>query len=248
MYFYDRLKQNQHTLNETESFILDDLLQKKNSIKDMTIRQVAQNHFTAPNTITRLCKKLGFKGFTDFREALYQTEQTENDYIEITSLDEQIVKTKQLVNMDTVNDVLDAIHHANRILFFAVGLSRLPADELDARLQLVGKHSQTFLDPHVMKYNAELLTENDLAIAISLSGETDNILKATTIAQVAGAKTLSITGFSTNSLAKQTDFQLYGFSSDVRVNGIDATDRFSVHYLINLLFTEYLKRYHSKSN
>ncbi|WP_067842869.1 MurR/RpiR family transcriptional regulator [Amphibacillus sediminis] len=245
MYFYDRLKENQHRLNETEQSILDYLLERSSEIKDLTIREAAKDNFTAPNTIIRLCQKLDFKGFTDFKEGLYASIQTKTDFVEVTSLDEQIIKTKQLVNTELIDHLVDCIHHANKILFFAVGLSRFPAQELDARLQLVGKNSQIFVDPHVMKHNASLLTDKDLAIAISISGTTDNILEATTIANVAGAKTLSITGFSNNPLAKRTTFQLYGFTTEVRVSGIDAADRFSIHYLINLLFNEYLKKYHT---
>ncbi|WP_017470505.1 MurR/RpiR family transcriptional regulator [Amphibacillus jilinensis] len=245
MYFYDRLKENQHLLNETEQMILDYLLEHSAKIKDLTVREVAKAHYTAPNTIIRLCQKLGFKGFTDFKEGLYAAEQTKKDWVEITSLDEQIVKTKQLVNPKIIDQVIDCIHHAEKILFFAVGLSRFPAQELDARLQLIGKNSHIFVDPHVMKHNASLLSNKDLAIAISNSGTTDNVLAATTIANVAGAKTLSITGFSTNPLAKQTHYQLYGFTSNIRVSGIDAADRFSIHYLINLLFNEYLRKYHT---
>ncbi|SEN71081.1 transcriptional regulator, RpiR family [Amphibacillus marinus] len=245
MYFYDHLKENQHRLNETEKMILDYLLDQATKIKDLTIREVAEDHFTAPNTIIRLCKKLGFKGFSDFKEGLYAAKQTKHDFLEVTPLDEQIVKTKQLVNEAVINELAECLHNANKILFFAVGLSRFPAQELDARLQLVGKNSQIFVDPHVMKHNASLLSDQDLAIAISMSGTTSNVLEATTIATVAGAKTLSITGFSTNPLAKLTTYQLYGYATELRVSGIDAADRFSIHYLINLVFNTYLTKYHT---
>ncbi|PXW92233.1 RpiR family transcriptional regulator [Streptohalobacillus salinus] len=246
MYFYDRLKENQQCLNETEQQILDDLLAHVKTIKQVTVREIAEKHFTAPNTIIRLCQKLGFKGFSDFKEALFLTEQTKSDFIEITSLDEAIIKTKQLVNTAVIEQIVARIHEADKIVFFAVGLSRLPAQELDTRLQLLGKNSKIFLDPHVMKHNASLLTTADLAIAISMSGTTESIIEATTIANVSGATTVSITGFSTNALAKLTDFQLYGFTNKVTISGVDAADRFSLHYLINVLFNQYLTTYHSQ--
>ncbi|MER2079850.1 MurR/RpiR family transcriptional regulator [Psychrobacillus psychrotolerans] len=245
MYFYELLKKNRHLLNETENAILDDLLDHSASIKELVIRKVAANHFTAPNTIVRLCQKLGFKGFTDFKESLYHAVQEKENFVEVTSLDEQIIKTKQLINDGTIETIITKMHKADKILFFAVGLSRFPAEELSERLKILGKNSQTFVDPHVMKHNAQLLTNKDLAIAISNSGNTDNILSAATIASVSGAETISITGFSTNPLSKITTYQLYGYTSKLKVDGIDTADRFSIHYLINLLFTEYLKKYHT---
>lgn len=248
VYFYELLKQNQKDLNETENMILDYLLENARTIKELTIRNVATKNYTAPNTIIRLCQKLGFKGFSDFKEGLYQAEHEKESFVEVTSLDEQIIKTKQLINPDVIKTLVTKIHDADKIIFFGVGLSRFPAQELNARLQLLGKNSQIYVDPHVMKHNASLLTNKDLAIAISNSGTTDNILEATTIATVAGAKTLSITGFSTNPLSKKTTYQLYGYTTEVRVTGIDAADRFSIHYLINVIFTEYLKKYYPRKS
>ena len=247
MHFYELLKKNQHQLNETEQAILDYLLEHSKTIKDLKIRTVASKNFTAPNTIIRLCQKLGFKGFSEFKESLYYAQQKKESFFEVTSLDDQIIKTKQLINEEIIEKIITTIHEADKILCFAVGLSRFPAEELNARLQLLGKNSQTFVDPHVMKHNAGLLSNKDMAISISNSGTTDNILSATTIATVAGAKTVSITGFSTNPLAKKTTYQLYGYTSDVKVSGIDAADRFSIHYLVNVIFNEYIKKYHVTS-
>lgn len=243
MYFYELLTQNRYLLNETENALLDYLLEKSSAIREVTIREVAERHYTAPNTIVRMCQKLGFKGFSDFKEGLYYAKKEQENLFEATSLDEKIVRTKQLLNASVIETIIDKIHHAEKILFFAVGLSRFPAEELNERLKILGKNSQTFIDPHVMKHNARLLSNKDLVIAISLSGTTENILSAATIASVSGAETVSITGFSMNPLANMTNHQLYANVSVTKVNGIDLADRFSIHYLVNVIFTEYLKKY-----
>ncbi|WP_192987877.1 MurR/RpiR family transcriptional regulator [Carnobacterium mobile] len=243
MHFYDLLKKNRHLLNNTEDAILEYLLKESIRIKEMTIREVANKNYTVPNTVVRLCQKLGFKGFSDFRDELYQASREQEDFVEVTSLDNKIIKTKQLINPNVIEMIISKIYNAEKIIFLAVGLSRFPAEELSERLKILGKNSQTFVDPHVMKHNAKLLTNKDLAIAISISGNTDNVLSATTIANVAGAETISITGFSTNSLSKITTYQLYGYISEARVDGVDVTDRLSIHYLINVIFSEYLKKY-----
>ncbi|WP_313468819.1 MurR/RpiR family transcriptional regulator [Carnobacterium sp.] len=243
MHFYELLKKNRYLLNNTEDAILEYLLKESIRIKEITIREVANKNYTAPNTVVRLCQKLGFKGFSDFKDELYQASRKQEDFVEVTSLDNKIIKTKQLINSNVIEMIISKIYNAEKIIFLAVGLSRFPAEELSERLKILGKNSQTFVDPHVMKHNAKLLTNKDLAIAISISGNTDNILSATTIANVAGAETISITGFSTNLLSKITTYQLYGYISEARVDGVDVTDRLSIHYLINVIFSEYLKKY-----
>jgi len=160
----------------------------------------------------------------------------------MTALDEQIIKTKQLLNQAVLHEVLEKIH-TSQILLFAVGLSRLVAEDLHQRLRTVGKNTQIFLDPHVMNYNAKMLKGGDLTFAISVSGTTRTPMQATTIAKVAGATTVSITGFSENLLSQSTDYQFYGMTSEVVINGIDVSDRLSLVYIVHTIFSEYVYHY-----
>lgn len=242
---YKMLEKNRKLLNENEEKILSYLLENKQQLKDLTIREIANKFFTVPNTIVRMCKKLGFTGFQQFKEEVVFTLKVEESLGEISPLDDVIVKTKQLLNPEVLNEIIESIYNARNILFFAVGLSRSPAEDFGERLKIIGKPNQTFVDPHIMKYSAELMHPEDLAVAISLSGrENSNVYAAASRAKAVGAKTISITGFSSNPLANLTDYQLYGYSADLQINGMDAADRFSLHYITNLLFNEYLKKYH----
>lgn len=243
--FYEKLEENRYKLNKNEEEILEYLLESKDGMEDLTIRKVAEKFYTVPNTIVRMSQKLGFEGFSQFKLELARVKVAAEDVIAITSLDEKIIKTKQLLNETVIKKVVKCLYEADNILFFAVGLSRFPAEEFSERLKIIGKKSQTFIDPHVMKHNAKLMSKKDVAIAISLSGQaSSNVLSATMRAEVAGAKTISITGFSTNQLSQLTNYQLYGFASEMRIDGLDAADRFSLHYLVNVLYNEYVKTYH----
>lgn len=245
MDFYEYLKENRTLLNKNEEKILSYLINEKKQIDDWTIREVAKGFYTVPNTIVRMCQKLGFKGYTQFKEELMKTLDAEETLLRMTDLDDLVIKTKQLLNQEVLDDIVTAIHEAENILFFAVGLSRFPAEEFSERLKILGKKSQTFIDPHLMKHNAKQMTTQDLGIAISLSGsENSNVFAATNRANISGANTISLTGFSTNALSKITNYQLYAYSTDIKIEGIDAADRFGFHYLINRLFNDYLTKYH----
>lgn len=246
MYFYELIKQNRSKLNETEENILTYCLNHHDVIQHTTIRDISKKFYTAPNTITRMCKKLGFQGYSDFREALYIIMTEEDNFSNFTSLDEQIVRTKQLLNPDVLQEIVVNIHEANHILVLGFGLSRLPANEIHSYLQVLGMNTQNFVDPHLMRHAAKKLTSDDLVIAFSISGETDNILAPVNIALVSGAKVLSITGFSSNQLSRISNYQLYGMTSKMVIDGVDVSDRLSFHYIVNTIFTEYLKKYEPK--
>lgn len=240
--FYKNIEKNRKNLNDNEEEILSFLVEDKLRLKNQTIREVADHFYTVPNTIVRMCKKLGFTGFQQFKDEAIKASELEDAFGELTSLDDEVVRTKQILNEEVLSKVIDSIHQAEKILLCGVGLSRFPAEELSERLKIVGKQSQTFVDPHILNYSAKLMKSNDLVIAISLSGREDStVYAATSRAKVSWAKTVSITGFSSNPLANLTDYQLYGYSSTYRINGIDAAVRFSLHYIVNLIFLNILK-------
>lgn len=246
MSFYEKLEENRYKLNDVEEQILMFFLDYEDDIRNLTIREVSKQFFTVPNTISRLVKKLEFDGYVHFKEELIKVLEPNEDYLEFTSLDTQILKTKQLINDSMVEKILEEIHSAKSISFFAVGLSRFPAEEMGERLKILGKQCNSFIDPHVMRHSATLMEKGDLAIAISLSGHaSSNVISATQRAQIAGATSISITGFSNNTLSKLTDYQLYGYSEEKRIDGIDIAERLGLTYIVTHLINEYLKKYHS---
>ncbi|MDR0299079.1 MAG: MurR/RpiR family transcriptional regulator [Streptococcaceae bacterium] len=243
MFFYDVLKANRNKLNSFEEEILQDLLDNRSEVKSPTVRDIAVKHFTSPNTIIRLVKKLGFSGYTSFRENLKAARQDGQTLLETTSLDEQIIKTKQLLNDELIKQVLVLIHESDKILVDGLGLSRFPAEEFHFYLEVLGKNSQLFVDPHMVKYAAKKLTQKDLLISFSISGEQENVLIPATIAKANSAKVISITGFSQNSLSKLSDLQLYAMTDNTLINGLDMASRLSFTYIVSLIFREYLATY-----
>ena len=86
----------------------------------MTIREIANKFFTVPNTIVRMCKKLGFTGFQQFKEEVIFTLKVEQSLGEISPLDDVIVKTKQLLNPEVLNEIIESIYNARNTLYLCV--------------------------------------------------------------------------------------------------------------------------------
>ena len=91
---------------------------KKTQVEKWTIRDVAKQFYTVPNTIVRMCQKLGFKGYTQFKEELKKTLEAEETILNMTDLDEKVIKTKQLLNKEVLEEIISKIHDADNILFF----------------------------------------------------------------------------------------------------------------------------------
>ena len=102
---------------------------------DLSAKDLANKSSTSPATVVRFCKKLGFKGYPDF-QLKYVKEYTKKyerknlllspdlSSIEVSSYvsavyADTIQETKDLLNKDTLNRVINLLCHAPKIDFYA---------------------------------------------------------------------------------------------------------------------------------
>lgn len=240
MKFVNRIWENDDVLNGTERKIVQYMVANIDQVANMTIQELADSQFVAPNTILRMCKKLGFSGYSELKMAIRLELSEGNTTTPTMSIDHLIVKTKTLLSMQAVEDIARIIDSSEKIIVLAMGLSRISAQELVMRLQHIGEDVHLYTDPHVMYFNARKLTEKDAVIVVSVSGETEQPVKASYIAKQQGAKVISLTGLSQNRISKISDIQLYGMVDPIYIGGIDVTHRISFSYILAEIFQAYV--------
>lgn len=54
-------------LSMAERAVLDYLIENKAVLKDFYVEKIAQAAYASPASVVRMCKKLGYKGFKDFK-------------------------------------------------------------------------------------------------------------------------------------------------------------------------------------
>ena len=59
--------ENIESLNDLELSLYNYIIKIKDRVVDMTIREVASEAHVSTTTVLRLCKKLGFDGFSEFK-------------------------------------------------------------------------------------------------------------------------------------------------------------------------------------
>lgn len=239
MNFYDCVRAHENDLNAGEYEILKYVIANRGNLSSMTTKAVAGHFFVAPNTITRMAHKLGFKGFSELKASLLVSMSASELEIEKTSLDEQIVKTKNLISRATIDCIVDAIERAERIVFFCSGLSKYPCLEFSEELEVLGKHVETFSERHVMRHSAERATSGDLVFAVSISGETKVSVDSAAVAKSRGATVVSVTGLSKNSLSKLSNYPVFVIDKQIRYDDMDLSSRLMFHYFFQLLFESY---------
>ena len=70
MNFEERVISQSINLTDLEDKIVKYFFKNKEHISDLKITYLARQFYTYPNTITRLCHKLGYTGFSDLKSSI----------------------------------------------------------------------------------------------------------------------------------------------------------------------------------
>lgn len=180
-------------LSEAEKEVAKKVIELKGQIKDMSIRELASNSYTSTSAVIRLCHKMGFRGYHDFKEKYleemkYLHEHFENIDANIPFLkDDNLAKVLGSVSelyQETAKDTLSLVDYFDYIeatkmidrsqniyvlcIGVAIELGKIFAD----RMMRIGKNvivSENVNEQFYQSYNA---TQDDTFILISYSGTT----------------------------------------------------------------------------
>lgn len=168
-------------------------------------------------TIMRLCKELGFGGYTEFRIALSGdlavSGQQINDQLHnddeldrvVWQINQSVSDTRALIDPKTLKAVAKRLKAANRIDVFGVGVSGVIADLISYRLLRVGCNACALRDGVLAHEVSSGLGAKAAAIAISQSGSTPETIKFAQNAKKSGAYTVAVTCRPRRGLAKTAD-------------------------------------------
>ena len=229
MFLEERAQKYEYKLNDTDDQIIEYILNNKKLVTTLSIQSLAASLYTVPNTITRLCKKLGYDGYSQLKNSLKEelhTELKEQDIVE-NSLHTTIQKTFDLIDVDKIQFVTKILREAKKILFFGVGDSVLFCEMMVKNLKVAGKQTEFSIHPHEIRHGINQLKKGDVLFLISLSGETPQVLEMAELGKRKSIHIISLTHFYRNSLQKLADTNLYCYAPKKHLNGHNVTDQTS---------------------
>lgn len=113
-----RLRESRDTVSATERSVADYLLEHPEEAMNLSIHQLAERTFSSPSTIIRMCHRVGFEGYKDFRRAVtyelaMRRKSAEEERKEVSrsdSIEEIIEKTtyKNVLCLEDTKNLLDA--------------------------------------------------------------------------------------------------------------------------------------------
>ncbi|PLR85044.1 MurR/RpiR family transcriptional regulator [Bacillus canaveralius] len=241
MFLEERARKYEYKLNDTDDQIIEYIMSNKRLVVSLSIQSLAASLYTVPNTITRLSKKLGYDGFSQLKNSLKDELETELEgHGELEGdLHATVQKTLQLIDMDKIEMVSKVLRDAKKILVYGVGDTVPFCEMLVKNLKVTGKQTEFYIHPHEIRHGIEELKSKDVLFLISLSGETDQVLKMAELGKDRLITIISLTHFNANALQKLADINLYCHAPKKVLNGYNVTDKTSLVIVLRVL-SEYI--------
>jgi len=199
--------------------IAEYILRHVEQIPDMSIYDLAKACHTSPATITRFCRKFENITFKELKE--YARHYIEFNYSEVNlekintnanrqnldlyfkELQDSLEETKKLLQSQDIFEVVQNIHQAHKVAFFGVTFSHLLARNAQFKFMRLGKYSSAYSNHENQLNEAQSLTEKDLAVIFSFSGQTRFITRLVKLLSQRGIPIIAITGNNESFLASR---------------------------------------------
>lgn len=217
------------SLTPAERRVADAVLAAPDWVAANSITALAGRCATSEATVVRFCKDAGYSGFPQLRLALTrdialsQVEgRTRIAGVDVTAYDsvaeivgkvgaldrDAIIDTTETLDIGSLTATIDAIASANRVAIYGIGASGLVAADLELKLRRIGLTAAASTDGHAAMTFASLLDPGSVAIGISHSGETADVVEPIQRATSRGATTVALTNFPRSPLATTADIVL----------------------------------------
>ena len=236
-------------LSNTENQVLDYIFENIEKISQQTIYEVAQDLFVSTATISRTAKHLGYKGFQDFKYAILQNvheEEQTQDFDSFQHITKEIVDNVsdsfQMINEEKVLQMVSMIQKANFIEVFGLGGSLPLCIDFARKLTFLGKKASARLDWDEQEAIAKNLDEQDLAIFVSFTGETHNIVKHAKIVSEKKVPIISLISTKGSTLEKMSDMSVFAKGTTHYYGNVDLSSRISVICLVDAVLLMYAQR------
>ncbi len=246
-----RIKSATELFRPAERSIADFVLSDPASVIQMSISELGQQAGVGESTIVRFCRTIGYTGYQEFKLRLAQDLVEPSEYIRenvsfrdsTAELADKIFQANQKAVEDTRRSIdpakieiaATALTNARKTEIYGVGYSFFTALDAKFKLLRVGLLADAYGDGHLQAMGASALGKNDVALGISHSGASRDVVDALEIARKGGSTVIAITNFSPSPITRVADVVLLTASAETPLGGEVLTSRIAQLCVIDLL-------------
>ena len=250
-----------YQLTAAEKRIADHILLYQTEVQFRSISELSEMVGVAEATVSRFCRRLGFKSYNTFKLAVANSnagsrsvtnplsgEVLPEDSVEemcqkVCSADmEAVSQTLALINPEDVARAADMLLNAGKVFCMGQGGSMILAQEAAHLFSTVLTDFHPIQDSHMQIIRASMMDEGDVILYFSYSGATKDLMDVLKVAQERGVKVILITRFRHSPGAACADVVLECGSMENPLQLGSVAARIAQLYLLDVLFSEVCRR------
>lgn len=233
-----KIREGNASYTETEKKLAQYILEHMNEVTLNSAQVLGERVGVSAAAIIRFSKKLGYSGFTAMKVDLAKDDTAEianfDDMIQEQDSMETVLKKAEnlntmlqnqayrLINAESLEKAVQALLNCRTVYLFGISGSGIICMDFMQKLSRINRHALYHSDFHDQMAAAAHMTSDDVAVAVSYGGKTNEVNAAMQLAKEKGAVTIAITQFKKTPLTKLADIFLYIPSTerDLRLGAI----------------------------
>ncbi len=247
----DTIKDCEPNFTKVEQ-VIGKFFYNNNEQVDFSSKNISNKLYVSEAALSRFAKKCGFKGYREFVFSYVHDLKEEGNLLpsekDISIFTRNVQKSYQdilaanfkLLDEEKIRKVASILNEHDRVLVYGLGSSGKVAEEFELRFMRLGLDVSAITDSQVIKMSYSLFNENNVVIAISLSGKTDEILNVIKTAKNHNCKVVYLSSFVSENIEKYCDEVIKVATLRNLDTGTKISPQFSFLVMIDVLYSYYL--------
>ncbi len=245
-----KIKMLYNEMGKAEKRIADWIEKNPGKIVSLSIVELAELSKCGEATIVRFSKRLGLSGYQELKISLaaenggspvstnIHADDTPYQMYEKVCNDiyMSLEKTKLSLSPDSLLLAAQKICAADKIVVFGLGNSASIATDASHKFMRAGLNCVAYSDNHMQVIAASHLNTSSVAIGVSHSGSSKDIVDALKTAREHGATTVAITNSGKSPILKHSDIVLSTSADETKYNILALNSRIAQLAIIDALY------------
>ena len=240
------------SMGPAEKKIADYLLANTQGIISCSVTELAEKCGCGDATVVRFSRRIGFDGFQALKIGIageigstssIGTEIKKDDSCfeifkkRITDISLSLQSTESVLDEQTLEKAAKTIMNARRIAVFGLGNSAAIAMDAAHKFLRLGLDAQCCTDNHMQAIIASHLDRQSVAIGISHSGSSKDIVDALRLSKIGGATTICVTNFGSSPIVEASDISIFTKSEETKHSILGMSSRIAQLTIFDAIYT-----------
>jgi len=247
-----KIRFSYESMGRAEKKIAEYILNNTPKTIELSISELARECGCGDATIVRFAKRLGMGGYQELRIRL-ASEVTSSSHVganiekgdscfdifkkRISDITASLHNTESVLDAEALEKAAKIIMNSERIVVFGLGNSAAIAQDATHKFLRLGLAAQCCTDNHMQAIIASHLKRGSVAIGISHSGRSADIVEALRLCKIWNATTISITNYGNSPIVAASDIALFTRSEETKHSILGMSSRIAQLAILDSIYT-----------